>query len=176
MQIFTHRFAKIGDFGGRGANLGGVALELFIRSADQGEVALIGNGENDAAVAVLENESPVVRKKPPDDHVTALDQPYASDLVGPGQTEHLSHPGTGGVDQVVRRDPARLSLGVHKGRGPGLWVPLQGCDLGAGENLGAAFGRVQRIQDHKASVIDPGVGIFKAEAKISAKPLAQRRA
>src|SRR6476620_10368540 len=52
-QIFADGIAEVFYLFGRGFDLGGIAVVIAIGGADQREILLIGNDENDAAVAVL---------------------------------------------------------------------------------------------------------------------------
>ena len=56
-EIGAYRFAQIGDFFRRCFHLRRIALVVVVGGADQSEVILIGNDENDAPVAVLEHVS-----------------------------------------------------------------------------------------------------------------------
>jgi len=53
----------------------GVAAIFEIGGSEEREVLLVGNGENDAPVLVLEHVREAVAEQPRHDHVTALDQP-----------------------------------------------------------------------------------------------------
>ena len=54
---------------------GGIAVEVLVGGADQGEVLLVGDGEADAPVGILEDVGAVVIEEPVDDDVAALDEP-----------------------------------------------------------------------------------------------------
>ncbi len=62
-QIFADGIAEIFDFLRRRLHLGRVAVVIAIGGADQREIVLIGNDEDDAAVAVLEHVGAVVRHR-----------------------------------------------------------------------------------------------------------------
>ena len=102
-----------------------------------------------------------------DDDVAALDQADArSRPSAPSRPfEHLGDPGAGGVDDHPRRDGAAArQLG-----GPGLAVAAGGEQFGAGGDLGAALGGVERVEDDQPGIVDPGVPIGgEPEARASA--------
>src|SRR6266404_832285 len=60
-QIFAHGIAKVFYLFGRGFDLGRIAVVIAIGGADQREIVLVGNDEDNAAVAVLEHVGAVVR-------------------------------------------------------------------------------------------------------------------
>ena len=76
LEIFADRVEEIVGlpFVDRGG--GGVAGEILVGGADQREVALVGNGEADAAVGILENIGAIVIEQPIDDDVAALDEAH----------------------------------------------------------------------------------------------------
>src|SRR6476661_8018712 len=60
-QIFADGIAKVFYLFGRGFNLRRIAVVIAIGGADQREIVLVGNDEDDATVAVLEHVGAVVR-------------------------------------------------------------------------------------------------------------------
>ncbi len=79
-QIFADGSTEIFDFLGRGLHLGGVAVVVAIGGADQREIVLVGNDEDNPAVAVLEHVGAVVGIEFRHHDVGALHQPH----FGPG--------------------------------------------------------------------------------------------
>ena len=59
-----------------GARLGGIAMIILIGRADQGEILLVGDGEEDAAVGVLEEIAALVIVELGHHDVRALHQPH----------------------------------------------------------------------------------------------------
>ena len=74
-QVAAEFAAQVGGFVGVDGDVRRVVLELDIGGADQGEVALVGDRENDAAVSALEDVGMVVLEELAHDDVAALDQP-----------------------------------------------------------------------------------------------------
>jgi len=68
--------AEIGDLVGR-ADRVIARFDRNVRGADQGEFALVGNDEDDAVVAVLQDEGMVAVMQARHDDVATLDQAHA---------------------------------------------------------------------------------------------------
>ena len=66
-------------------------MKILVGGADQGEIAVIGDGEDDAAVGILEEIGAIVREDPPDHDVRAL---------------HQAHMGAGGASTTWARTSA----------------------------------------------------------------------
>ena len=82
---------------------------LDVGGADEREIALVRNREDDALVGVLEDVRVVVVEQLAHDDVAALDQPQRACRVGPDVlAQELRRPGPGGVDQRARRGRVRV--------------------------------------------------------------------
>ena len=107
LEIGAHGIAKIGRFGWRYHDLGGIARKIPISRADQREILFVGNGEDDATVKILENITAVVIEKLLDDDMTALHETNMARLASLRDlADHQIHPGPGGVDDDLRRNLA----------------------------------------------------------------------
>ena len=73
----VRRVAQIGDLVGVDPRILG-PLDRNVGGADLGEVALIGDREDDAAVGLLEHIGVIALVQPRHDDVAALDQPHAA--------------------------------------------------------------------------------------------------
>ena len=83
-EILAGRSAEIVDLRGRRLHLGRIAVVIAVGGADQREIVLVGNGENDAAVGVLEDVGAVVIVKFPHHDMAALHQPDLGPRVDAG--------------------------------------------------------------------------------------------
>ena len=145
---------------------------ILIGGADQGEVTFIGNGENDAAIGILENIGAVVIIKPWQHDVATLDQPEARRLVAAHHRMlHRANPGAGGIDQGAGVKFGR-PITTFTGDTPQCAIPPRGTYRHARVNGGTAFRRILGVQQHQARILYPAIGIFKADAM----PGAERRA
>src|SRR5439155_20165837 len=68
--------AQVAHLLGAAHRRGGIGGEILVGGADEGELALVGNGEDDAPVGVLKDVGAVVLEQTPHDDVTALDQTH----------------------------------------------------------------------------------------------------
>ncbi|OIQ67894.1 hypothetical protein GALL_505240 [mine drainage metagenome] len=146
----------------RGANhLAGFAVVVLVRGADQGEVGLIGNRKDDAAVGTLEEIAAVVVKQAVGDDVAAAHKAHALGGVDAERAgDDLADPGPAGVDQNARH------VGFGGAVARDLYVPKvglapRGQHTGAGQDLCAARLGVAGVEDDEARILDPAIGIFK---------------
>ena len=105
-EIFAGRVAQIVDLGvaDDGTSCGSPAIVLVGR-ADQRELVLVGDGEDDAPVAVLEEIGARIVEFLRDDDVAALHQPDIVDVVLADRArQHVVDPRTGGIDDQPRPD------------------------------------------------------------------------
>ncbi len=113
-EIFAGRGAEIVFFVLADRHRGRIAGIIAVGGADQGEVILVGNGENDPAVAILENIAAVMAVEPPHHNMAALDQ---ADMVARrfvrNAIENLIDPGPGGIDHQAGTHLAHLAGDVH---------------------------------------------------------------
>ena len=109
-EVFAGAAAEIGAFLGGGGGVGRVTLEVEIGGADEGEVAFVGDDEDDPAVGVLEDVAVVVRVEAADDDMAAFDQAGAGGGFGVHDfAEYVVDPGAGGVDHGAGADLLRLA-------------------------------------------------------------------
>ena len=103
-----------------------------VGGADQREVVLVGDGEEDAAVGVLEDVAAVVLVQPRHDDVAALAPaaPLARGCRRSASGQHLADPGPGGIDQRAGRGPrarapCRVAAASAASRRPRARPPTQ---------------------------------------------------
>ena len=148
---------------------------ILIGGADQGEVAFIGDGENDAAIGVLENIGAVMVIKARQHDMAALDQPEARRLVAAHHRMlHRANPRAGGVDQGVGVKFGR-SITTFTGDMPERAFAPRCTYRHAWVNGRTAFRRILGVQQHQARILYPAIGIFKADAMPGAERRAERR-
>ena len=82
LEVLGGQCAQVGHFVRVDGHLRRVATVVDIGSADEREILLVGNGEDDTAVAVLEDVSIVVVKQLRHDDVATLHQPHGSPRFG----------------------------------------------------------------------------------------------
>ena len=95
-----------------------------------------------------------------------LNKAYAGWRVPPLRyRKHVADPWPGGVDQNPRVYGLRLSAvaAVKRRQMPDIADTLRSDRLGAGPHNRAAIGRIARIKDDKAGIIDPAIRILEAE-------------
>ena len=102
------------------------------------------------------------------DDVATLDQPQAVRIAhARGGVGELRGPGAGGVDDGARRHvDAAMLLALQRGV-PALAFLAHRRAAGAGQDVGAAFAGVQRIEHHQARIVHPAVGVDEALAEIA---------
>ena len=143
---------------------GGVAGEFTLGGADQGEIPLIGKGEKNPAVGVLEDIGPVVIEEAGQDDMAAPDEAgLAGFRAVEAVADHFSDPGAGCVDQ----DPRGGLIGAAAAKVTELQLPViagrgGGHQFGARVDAGSAPGGVQGVEDHEPGVVHPAIGVFVA--------------
>ena len=109
-HVVAGQLAEIGDFLGR-ADRRLARLDSDVGGADQREVPLVGNDEDDAVVLVLQHEGMIAVMQARHDDVAALDQ---ADPLGRLDVrllvEEALHPGPGRIDQAARAERHRRSV------------------------------------------------------------------
>ena len=149
-------------------------MEVLVGGADQGEVAFVGNGEDDAAVAVLEEIAAIVVVEAAHHHVRALDEADARPAAaGDDLGQDPLDPGAGGIDQGTGANRAATAVAVLERHRPAFGGAGRGDGAGAGLDHRAALGRVEGGQHDQTGVVDAAVGIFEAAPE---QPRLQRRA
>ena len=156
--------AEIGGLFGR-ADRRLARLDRDVGRADAGEVALVGDDEDDALVAVLQDEGVIALVQARHDDVAALDQAHALGGLDVGLlVEEALHPGPGGVDKAACLHLYAGAVGTCKLDVPQpaiVAAPRRDAAM-AGEDAGAHLARRLDIGDHQARIVDPGVGIDEA--------------
>ena len=151
------------------------AVVLDVGGADQREVALVGDGEDDALVGVLEDVGVVVLEQPRHDDVAALDQAQrlaARGCVRCSPRNCAAH----GPAALTSARAATLALP------PSRAFAARTCQRSAprrastqrvrGQDRRAALGGVDRVEHHQPRVVDPAVGIDEALAEAAASAAA----
>ena len=140
-----------------------IALVVTVGRADQRELSLIGNGEDDALVRVLEEIGPGIVELLANDDVTALHQPDMTCLVATdGCAQHPVDPRPRRIDEhagTVNRSLAGEAVlqrdfpdPVHNPRGG---------DLMARKDQRTACLGIGRVEHDETRIIDPAIGIFE---------------
>ncbi len=161
-EIDTRGGAEIGDLRRRRLRPRRVAVVVVIGRADQGEIVLEGDGEDEPPVACLEEIGARVVVFARDDDVAALHEP---DVVHGAAAERLADhpvdPGTGRIDEEpCAHLRARAGLHVFEADPPDPALAPGVRDLRPRPDLRAAACGIAGIQDHKTGVVHPAVGIF----------------
>ena len=141
----------------------GSPVEIEVGGADQRVVALIRDGEDDAAILVLEEISAVVVEEFAHHDVTAFDQADMMRLVLPkALAQHGIDPRAGSVDQDAGfHSAAQLAVEVLQLDGPQTIFAGGRDHLGAGLDHRALVGGVAGGERHEARIVHPAVGIFE---------------
>ncbi len=140
VEVAVDGIEHVALFLGRAVHGAGVVAVLDVGGADQGEVLLVGNGEQDAAVGVLEDVGVVALEGLAHNDVRAAHQSQLGGLVGAHDLRiHLRGPWTGGVDQRPRPNLGFSAVFGLQGQGPvAAVVAAAGLgDGGAGTHGGA---------------------------------------
>jgi hypothetical protein len=162
-EIFVRRVAEIGDLRVAGARRARVAVEIAIGRADQREIVEIGNGEDDAAVAGLENIGESVVEQFAHDDMCALHEAHRRARARRRLVQRPRDPGAGGIDENAGADvAARACLRLLHRQRPDVADAARGDGFRARGDGRAALGGVARIGDDEARVVDAAVGIFEA--------------
>lgn len=175
-EIFRRRIAEIDGLLFGDPDILGIGGIVAVGGADQCEVALVGDGEDDAVVGVLKEIGSHIVELLFHDDMAALDE---ADMMGfvlaEGGTNDMVDPGTGGIDQHAGL-MAVIAAGDRIG---GLDMPqalLAPCrhDFGARHDGRPLVGGVAGVQHHHPGIVDPAVGIFEGLGKQRLQRLAGR--
>ena len=132
------------------------AVDLALGRADQRELALIGNDEDDAAVGLLQHEGVAPHMHASRNQVRPLNQPQRRGVVtAEYRPRHLLRPWPGGIDDALGRQTAAIA----QGRGPPVTVESRANDAGARQHCPTARAHVLRIGDDQSGVVDPAVPV-----------------
>ena len=146
---------------------------ICIRCADEGEILLIRDREDDPPIGPLEEIAFVVIVKPFGHNMAAAHQPHPFGGVQPhGVVNDLAHPWAARVDQHFRADHfLRAVLAVLNRHGPDTTLARGREHFGLCQDAGTAQFCVAGVQHHKARVFNPAIGIFERFFE----PILQRR-
>ena len=147
---------------------------VLVGGADQREIALIGDGENDPAISILKNIASVMIKQARHDDVAAFHEADAFGRIHANHlVERLGHPGACSVHKNARSvvPAGALPRGGAFNR-PGAAGAPRRHHLRARLDDRAMLEGGHRVQDDQAGVLNPAIRVFESLAEISA----QRRA
>src|SRR5262249_4123025 len=163
-EVAVDDLAQIVDLVGRDLHVGGIAVIRQVGGADQREVALIGNGEDDAAIGVLQDVGLRSVEEAAHANVAALDQPQPlARLQAEGRVEEAGDPGPSRIDEAAGAHAPALAAGpVLDRRVPQFPRPPRAGAAGAREDAGAALAGVEGVQHDQARIVDPAIGIAEA--------------
>ena len=135
---------------------------VLIGGADQREIGLIRDGEDDAPVGALKEISLVMVKQAPRDNVRAAHQAHALGRVHVHAVlQDFADPGAARVDQHLRGDRfGDAGHGVFHRDVPQIAHPAGFGRARAGQDARALVGGIAGIQHHQPRVLDPAIGIF----------------
>ena len=135
---------------------------VLIGGADQREIGLIRDGEDDAPVGALKEISLVMVKQAPRDNVRAAHQAHTLGRVHVHAVlQDFADPGAARVDQHLRGDGfGDTGHGVFHRDVPQIAHPAGFCRAGAGQDARALVSGIAGIQHHQPRVLDPAIGIF----------------
>ncbi len=169
-EVGVDRVAKIVDFLLRRCGHGGLAGKALIDGADQGVGSLEGNGENDAAVARLQNICSLVIVKARHDNVAALVEPELSRRRLPQQRlPNRFHPGARGIDQHSSGHHIALAARVED-QAPD--VGLLGADATrTGADCRPSFGGVDRVERDETRIVGEAIRILVGAVKTALERL-----
>ena len=179
IEAAIHHVAQVLRFDGLDGGRAGLAGPGHVGRADQREIVEIGNHEHDAPVRVLQRIGVVALVQPRHDDVAALHEAQRP-CAGPTEParEHFADPRACRVDDGARDDRVGMRIGIRfvaDLRVPCLAVARRAHEAMADANVGAALGRVFRVQDDEAAVVGRAIRIGEAEAQVRAQGRAIRR-
>jgi hypothetical protein len=107
-------------------------------------------------VVVLEDEGVISLEQARHDDMTAFDQPWRGLVMRRRHVvQDLADPGTGSVRDGARvHDAAVAQLG-----NPTVGFARRTFELNMRADVGTAFRRVERVEDHQSCIVDPAVRI-----------------
>lgn len=158
---------QVGGFLFADRHLGRVALVLAIGGADHGEAVQIGDGEDDAAVFVLQDVGVLAFVQLRHDDVAALDQ---ADTVGrllfQVVLDEARYPGAGCVHQGAGADRIQAAVAALQVQVPESLAATGADAAGAGMDVGAVLAGGDRVEHHQARIVHRAVGVLEATADL----------
>ena len=150
-EIFAGGGAEIIDLGIADFHLGRIAVIVLIGGADEGEILFVGNGENDAAIGVLEEVGARIVELLLHDDMAALHEADIVRIVAADDTgQHFIDPRTGRIDHEARANfLGGAGQAVLQRQRPVIRIAAGTDDFRTGANDRAAIGRVTGIKATK---------------------------
>ena len=139
------------------------AVMVLVGGADQVEILLIGDGENDPPVAALKEIAAVVIVKLRHHDMTAAHQPHPLGRGDMGDiADHILDPGTAGIDKRAGLpDPGAVrSFACDL---PELALPLGMGDAGPGQDARAPRLGIAGAQHHQPRILHPAIRILVSQ-------------
>ena len=164
LHVVAGDVAEIGDLLG-GADGGLTRIDGDVGRADQREGTLVGDDEDNAVVAVLQDEGVIAFVQARHDDVAALDEANTLVRLHFGLfVEEMLHPRARRVHQATRLQVDRDAAGPFERDVPELAIR---CASGrhaamAGEDPGAHFARRFQVADDQPRIVHPGIGVDEA--------------
>ncbi len=156
----VHGRAQIGDLIRVDRGILG-PLDRHIGGADLREFALIGYGEDDAPVGLLQDIGMIAVEQARHDDMAPLDQPHTGARVHTKPAEQFGDPGAGGIHHRPRANAAPV-----RQRGLPCAALAPGREQrGAGGDLRAVRRSIERVEQRQPRIVDPRIRIDKAAAR-----------
>ncbi len=134
---------------------------VAVGRADQGEIALIGDREENPAIGELEEIGVRVVEQLADHDVRTAHQPHAIFRRLAQQAIDLEHRRPGGVDEGAGRELAGRRLQL-----PPAFDPARSGQRRARADFGAMCHGIKRIEHHQPGIIDPAVRILERRTEL----------
>ena len=147
-EIAVRRIAEIGDLGGGHRHDRGIAGEGARDAADQREIALIGAGEDQPLVAVLEHIDAVRIEESGHHDLADLHRRGLRHRLAQDGLSDEPGPGAGGVGERPRGEDLAMAAVDH--REPPDLATIGADAARAGADHSAALGRVDGVEHHQA--------------------------
>jgi hypothetical protein len=162
-KVFTGCSTQIAHLARRDFRFAHGAVMVGVRGADQRVVRLVGNGEDDPAIAILEDVAPAVIEQLANHDVTASHQPdVVCIIVAEDLLQDFVYPGPGRVDdQACGQAGAHAACSVLHLDVPVAALSPRRHDPGARPDIRPAICRIAGIEDDKPGILHPAVGIFE---------------
>ncbi|MCY1398690.1 hypothetical protein D9M71_137260 [compost metagenome] len=140
-------------------------MVVAVGGADQGEAFQVGNGEDDAAVLVLQDVGMLAVVQARHDQVAALHQ---ADVPGRGVfqvvAQEAADPGTGGIDQRMGADRVQAAVVALQVQVPQPLAAPRADAAGARVDMRAVLAGADGVEHHQPGVVHGAVGILEAAA------------
>ncbi|MNE44950.1 hypothetical protein D3C80_1392140 [compost metagenome] len=162
LEVAIDHIQQVAAFLGSDRHLCRVAVVLAVGGADQGEAFQVGDGEDDAAILVLQDVGLLAVVQARHDDVAALDQANAvGRLLLEVMLDEACHPGASGVDQGAGADRQQAAVGALQVDVPEPLATPGADATGARMHMGTALPRGHGVEHHQPGVVHPAVGVFE---------------